>query len=236
MPLTPSRSSVVRTSSSLNGLMTARMSFMIARPRKAKVLDPSLCWQSRPRKRAFTPGLMFCRRPTTAYSQTPAAASLAFRLQARPGEIESGQSPVPPLAGRLVLSGIGVLVKLGAHMGRRLVGKSILFQESGHRRFVIQEALEKAREPRPSLRVVERGEPHLPVEPRLMRDVPWRTAHDIAGLVAEFVFAPLHAVIGPLDDDFIAGRGHDRKQAVRAHDVERLEKVIDRQRRPRRAP
>jgi hypothetical protein len=33
--------------------MTARMSFMIARPRKAKVLGSSLCWRKRPRKRAF---------------------------------------------------------------------------------------------------------------------------------------------------------------------------------------
>ncbi len=184
--------------------------------------------------RIYTRGECFAveRRPRMAGRR---GRFTRLRLQARPGEIESRQSPVPPLAGRVVISGIGVLVKLGAHIGRRLVGKRIPFQEPGHRRFVFQEALEKARKPRHSLRVVKRGEPHLPVEPRLMRDVPWRTALDIAGLVAEFVLAPLLAVIGPLDDDFIAGRGHDRKQAVRAHDMERLEEVIDRQRRPRRA-
>src|ERR1700690_3051029 len=136
--------------------MTARMSFMIARPRKTQVLGPSLCWRSRPRKRAFTPGRMFCSCAKTTYGQTPVGASLAFRLQARPGEIESRQSPAPPLTGRMVISGIGVLVKLGAHIGRRLVGKRIPFQEPGHRRLVFQEALEKARKPRHSFRVVER--------------------------------------------------------------------------------
>src|ERR1700733_4216325 len=143
--------------------MTARMSFMIARPRKAKSPGSLAMLAKSPTQARIYTWADVLQAPDDSYSQTPAAASLAFRLQARPGEIESGQSPVPPLAGRLILSGIGVFVKLGAHIGRRLVGKRIPFQEPGHRGFVFQEALEKAREPRRSLRVVERGEPHLPV-------------------------------------------------------------------------
>ena len=61
-----------------------------------------------------------------------------------------------------------------------------------------------------------------------MRDVPWRTAHEIAGLVAEFVFAPNDAVVGTLDDNFVALGGHNREQAISADDAQRFDKTIDR--------
>src|ERR1700722_13210933 len=137
------------------------------------------------------------------------ARSLGFRLQARLGKVKSRQSAIPPWAGMVVISGIGIVVKLSAHIGRRPVGKRISLEQRDHRGFVFQQPLEKARKPWQSLRIVERGEPHLPVEPGLVSDVPWRTALNIAGLVAEFVLAPLNAVVRPLDDDLVAGRGLD---------------------------
>src|ERR1700733_6176312 len=66
--------------------MTARMSFMIARPRKAKVLGSSLCWRKRPRKRAFA------RRANVSPSGKP---------RARPGPLASFLLSLSAKSGRL---------------------------------------------------------------------------------------------------------------------------------------
>ena len=55
-----------------------------------------------------------------------------------------------------------------------------------------------------SCRRAQRGEPHLPIEARLMRRVPSRRAHHIAGFVFERVLAPVNPVIRALDN--ISGR------------------------------
>ena len=95
--------------------------------------------------------------------------SLAFHLQMRPGKVEPGQPPLPPLASRVGgASRICVVVELSPHVSRRVIGKWISLKQRRHRRLVLQEALEKPRKPRILFRDVKRGEPHLPVEPRLM--------------------------------------------------------------------
>ena len=54
----------------------------------------------------------------------------------------------------------------------------------------------------------------MPIKPRLMGGDEPRATPGIAWFVFKFVIRPGFAVVAALDDDFIAIRGHDGKQAV----------------------
>src|SRR5271170_742956 len=112
----------------------------------------------------------------------------------RHGEVESQQPPVPPNAFRFFLTaGIGIVIELRTHVNRWLVRKWISFQKRRHRWFILQQAPEETPKPWQAPRVVERREPHLPIQARLMRDVPARTSRNLSRLVPEFIFAPFDA-------------------------------------------
>src|SRR3984885_6679500 len=145
--------------------------------------------------------------------------SLPLELHLR--EIQSQWPPVPPDARALLLWALKtVVVELRPHVQWRFVRKRIPLQQRRHRRFVFQDSLQELWKPAQSSWVVERSEPHLPVQARLVRDVPGRPALQVAWLVAEFVFTPLDAVGGTLKHDFVALRGHYREQTVTADDVQ----------------
>ena len=63
-------------------------------------------------------------------------------------------------------------------------------------------------------------EPHLPVEPRLMRHRPTGPNSHVAGLEPEGVGHPGGAVHGPLDDEFVPARRHDGEQTVRVRQAQ----------------
>src|SRR5215472_15971763 len=109
-----------------------------------------------------------------------------------------------------------------------LVGKGILFQQCRYCGLILPQPLDEARKPKEAPWVLERGEPHLPVQTRLVRDVPERFPRDIARLVPEFVFAPFDAVIRALNNDFVAFCGHDCEQAVRTSDMQGPDEAVDR--------
>src|SRR4029078_9286581 len=103
------------------------------------------------------------------------------------GKILPQQLAVPPLAGRLFLApGERVVVELRAHVNRRLVGKGIARTQRRPRGLVFQKPFKETPKPAKALRIVERRKPHLPVEARLMRDVPRRGAGGIARSVDAF--------------------------------------------------
>src|SRR5271170_7479471 len=133
----------------------------------------------------------------------------SFNLQTCHGEVESQQTSVPPNAFRFFLTaGIGVVIELRAQVNRWLVRKRISFQKRRHRWFILQQTPDETPKPWQAPGVVERREPHLPVQARLMRDVPGRASRNLSRLVSEFVFAPFDAVVRTLNDDFVALRGH----------------------------
>ena len=69
-------------------------------------------------------------------------------------------------------------------------------------------------EPRDVLVARQRGEPHLPVEARLVRLDEPRTAHGVPGLPAEFVRPPRLRIVAAFDHDLRPLRRHHAEQAV----------------------
>src|SRR2546430_5281534 len=69
-----------------------------------------------------------------------------------------------------------------------------LFRSRSHLRRPLEHAPHQPGQPCLGPRRVERGEPHLPVEPRLMRRHESRAARHVARLPAELVLPPVHAV------------------------------------------
>src|SRR5258708_23969485 len=156
------------------------------------------------------------------------APPFSLYLKSYRREVQSLRPPLPPQAlGLLLAGGKRVIVELRTDELRRRLREGIFFQQCRHGRLVLQQLLEKARKPSQTPRVIERSEPHLPVQPRLMWDVPGWAARHIARLVAKRVFAPLDAVARTLDHDFLAPCRHDREQAITTHHAQRLDQSID---------
>src|SRR3984957_1290636 len=136
-----------------------------------------------------------------------------FYLETHHGEVQPHRpSPPPEAAGFLLAANKGVVVELCANILRPLVGERILFQQRCHGGFVFEQPFEESRKPPYIPRVIERGEPHLPVQSWLVWDVPARASRQIARFITEFVLAPFDAVLRALDDDFLALCRHDREQ------------------------
>ena len=72
-----------------------------------------------------------------------------------------------------------------------------------------------------SLIAAESGEPHLPVEPRLVRDVPQRRPGQRPRFVAKNIFAPVLAVSRTFDHDLGPGGRHHREQPIGIDDRQR---------------
>ena len=102
IPLTPSRSSVVRTSSSLNGLITATMSFMIACLEREKPGSLAMPAKTFAQARIY-PGLMLisaaeatCRNASGRLTRLPSSSAPWGNNQVRPiAGSTIGRKPVP---------------------------------------------------------------------------------------------------------------------------------------------
>src|SRR5262245_41496454 len=79
----------------------------------------------------------------------------------------------------------------------------------------------------------ERGEPHLPIQPRLMRGNDSRRARHIARLPFELIRMPFAAIVTALNDDLRTFSCHHRKEAVTVDESERFENFENRRYRPR---
>src|SRR6476646_7291061 len=101
-------------------------------------------------------------------------------LEHRPERRDFGAPP--PGAGPLPLGRLreAVLPEPRPHETRRNAGKRIAREEREHGRRALEQLLEKTREPGVLLEGAERREPHLPVEPRLVRRHERRTAEEVA--------------------------------------------------------
>src|SRR5690242_10355712 len=140
--------------------------------------------RSSPRSTARPTARGWRRDPERRYRREAHASGgrpSSFAVQAHRGEAQAEQAPVPPSADRPLLTpGIGVIVELRADIGRRLLWKRIVLQQRRHAGLVLQQPFDETREPLKALRVVERGEPHLPVQAWLIGDAPARAARDVA--------------------------------------------------------
>src|SRR4051812_11067432 len=87
-----------------------------------------------------------------------------------------------------------IFVKPGADVARRVVRKRILGEKIGDLRSVLEQTFQKTDERSVVPVIAERGEPHLPIEPRLVRRVPTRRPLQRAWLPLEFVRAPFGSV------------------------------------------
>src|SRR5262249_48871085 len=77
---------------------------------------------------------------------------------------------------------------------------------------------------------VERGKPHLPVEPWHVRRHEPRPSQDIASLPLELLFLPGGAVVADLDHDLRSRCRHHAKETVAVDGVERRDRCQNRSR------
>src|SRR5439155_1487245 len=83
-------------------------------------------------------------------------------------------------------------------------------------------------EPGVLLVIAQGSEPHLPIQPRLMRlDEPGTLFH-ITWFVFEFVVEPVSAILAALHDDLRPGGGHDSEQSISVEAPEGGQPLIDR--------
>src|ERR1041384_8795422 len=94
----------------------------------------------------------------------------------------------------LFSGGESIFVKPRPDITRRLVRKRIISEKIRDLRSVLEQALEETDEPWVLPVIAERGEPHLTIEPRLVRRIPPGRPVQCARLPSEFVPTPLDAV------------------------------------------
>src|SRR5579885_1183467 len=106
--------------------------------------------------------------------------------------IGAEQLTLPPIAGFPALLGVGevIIVQQDANVARRGIWKWIALEQGRHRRRILQQPLQQVPEPPLGARIAQRREPHLPVQARLVREIPQRPPVEHAGLVLEFIFRP----------------------------------------------
>src|SRR5207247_2851702 len=85
--------------------------------------------------------------------------------------IQSFALAPPPVSGRAARCEVGemIFVQHGAEVARRFFGKRILFEQREHLRGPLGQANQEVHKPRIAAIITEGGEPHLPVESRLVR-------------------------------------------------------------------
>src|SRR3984893_1402469 len=113
-----------------------------------------------------------------------------------------------------------VSIESGPDVARRFLRKRIAREESRHVRFAFEQTNFEVVEPRVFSRRSQCGEPHLPVEPRLMRRAPAGRTHHIARFPFEFVRQPVDPVRAPFDFNFAAVLRHYAEKSVAVRDSE----------------
>src|SRR5207237_8563738 len=106
-----------------------------------------------------------------------------------------------------------IAIKGCANVARRSLRKRISFKKRCDFCFAMQQRNHRRNKPRILSIRPKRGEPHLPIEPRLMRRAPARRAHHVTGLPFEFVRLPIKSVSTPLNYDLASIFRHHAKKA-----------------------
>src|SRR6266704_3854440 len=120
-----------------------------------------------------------------------------------------------------------VAVKSCANVTWRILRKRIPFKKRCDLRFAVQQGNHRLNKPRVLSIRPERGEPHLPVEPRLMRCTPTRRAVYAARLPFELVRLPINSVGAALDHNLAPVFRHHAKKTVAVYDSERFRSRIN---------
>ena len=110
-----------------------------------------------------------------------------------------------------------IFVQRSADITRGFVRERIFFQQVQHFGRTLEQARQEIGKPpagRTAVQGAQRLEPHLPVEPRLVRRDKRRAAFQIARLPLEYIGQPVDTVVASLHDDFRARRRHDGEQPV----------------------
>src|SRR6266571_4714509 len=161
------------------------------------------------------------RRATWWRWRSERAACRGIRWRRRPGERQragevSGELPLPPVAApRPLRRGAEAVAVVGEpQIARRAIGERILTQQREHVRRSREEMTRQGREPAPRAFRVQRGEPHLPIEPRHVRLREPRAAGEGARLPTELVFLPGHPVPAAFDHDLRPLGRHHPEQPV----------------------
>src|ERR1039458_8070093 len=142
---------------------------------------------------------------------------------------------MPPGAGLAARGEIGkaVVVNHRANIARRGIGEWIAFDQPQHWARALQEAYAEVHHPGILPIGAQRGEPHLPIQSRLMRRNEPGPARDVARLVFELVLPPGDAILAALNDNLRARGGHYREQAVAVEAPERFQPPVNRDQWPR---
>ena len=120
-----------------------------------------------------------------------------------------------------------ILVQHCSDVAGRFLRKRISVKQREDIWRTFKEADEEIEEPFVLPIGTERGKPHLPIEPRLMRrDETWAIVN-IAGLPAEGIGPPDLSFVAAFDDDLIPFRGHHAKKPVGIETAERPEKALE---------
>ena len=119
-----------------------------------------------------------------------------------------------------------IAIKGRANVARRSLRKRISFKKRCDFCFAMQQRNHRLNKPRILSIRPERGEPHLPVEPRLMRRAPARRAHHVTGLPFKFVRLPIKSVSARFDHNLAPIFGHHAKKTVTVYNSKRLRSSV----------
>src|SRR5437588_1509949 len=135
----------------------------------------------------------------------------------------------PPCAGGLVLGPRSemVVVNGGADVTRWLVWKWIARQQSQDLGIISEQAFRKADKPEIMPIGAKRREPHLPIQPGLVRRRPMRRLIQIAGFPFEFVREPFDAVRTSFHNDLRPRFRHHAEQTVAAHNSKWRDIIVE---------
>src|SRR5437762_720569 len=171
----------------------------------------------------YSPGLD-CFKQSTAMG-IPNELSILTRLfERKRRQIFAQLLPFPPRTGlTMFLSGReAVAIKHGANVTGGRIRKRIVRKKSFDIAFASQQRNHRAHKPRIIPRCPERGEPHLPIETRLMRCAPAGRAHHVARFPFELVWIETYSVRASFDHDLAAIFCHYAKESVAIHNPKRL--------------
>ena len=119
-----------------------------------------------------------------------------------------------------------IAIKGRANVARRSLRKRISFEQRNDFQFAVQQANDCLNKPRILSIRPERGKPHLPIEPRLMRRAPARRAHYVARLPFKFVRLPIKSVSARFDHNLAPIFGHHAKKTVTVYNSKRLRSSV----------
>src|SRR6202022_959451 len=113
-------------------------------------------------------------------------------------------SPFPPRAGLAVFCCGRESITIGdrADIARWAFGKWVVLEQLRHLRVSFQQTYRQSHKPLVLVIGSKRGEPHLPIEPGLVRRAPTRDAFHVARVPFELIRDPIDSVRAPFENNF----------------------------------